>query len=67
MNYLWIIEGAAPGAVPAALSEAGKAPGDIKVLAVDAQDSTIKAIEDGWITDDAEPVLVRHLGQHRPS
>jgi ABC-type sugar transport system substrate-binding protein len=50
MNYLWIIEGAAPGAVPAALSEAGKNPGDIKVLAVDAQDSTIKAIEDGWIT-----------------
>jgi ABC-type sugar transport system substrate-binding protein len=50
MNYLWIIEGAAPGAVPAALGEAGKKPGDIKVLAVDAQDSTIKAIEDGWIT-----------------
>ena len=50
MNYLWIIEGAAPGAVPAALGEAGKKPGDIKVLAVDAQDSTLKAIEDGWIT-----------------
>ena len=50
MNYLWIIEGAAPGAVPAALSEAGKRPGDIKVLAVDAQDSTLKGIEDGWIT-----------------
>jgi ABC-type sugar transport system substrate-binding protein len=50
MNYLWIIEGAAPGAVPAALSEGGKKPGDIKVLAVDAQDSTLKAIEDGWIT-----------------
>ncbi len=44
------IEGAAPGAVPAALGEAGKKPGDIKVLAVDAQDSTLKAIEDGWIT-----------------
>ncbi len=50
MNYLWIIEGAAPGAVPAALGEGGKQPGDIKVLAVDAQDSTLKAIEDGWIT-----------------
>jgi len=50
MNYLWIIEGAAPGAVPAALGEGGKKPGDIKVLAVDAQDSTLKAIEDGWIT-----------------
>lgn len=50
MNYLWIIEGAAPGAVPAALGEAGKKPGDIKVLAVDAQDSTLKGIKDGWIT-----------------
>ena len=50
INYLWIIEGAAPGAVPAALGEAGKKPGDIRVLAVDAQDSTLKAIEDGWIT-----------------
>jgi ABC-type sugar transport system substrate-binding protein len=50
MNYLWIIEGAAPGAVPAALGEAGKKPGDIKVLAVDAQASTLKAIQDGWIT-----------------
>ncbi len=50
VNYLWIIEGAAPGAVPAALGEAGKKAGDIKVLAVDAQASTIKAIQDGWIT-----------------
>jgi ABC-type sugar transport system substrate-binding protein len=50
MNYLWIIEGAAPGAAPAALGEAGKKPGDVKVLAVDAQDSTLKGIEDGWIT-----------------
>ncbi len=50
MNYLWVIEGAAAGAVPAALGEAGKKPGDIKVLAVDAQDSTLKGIEDGWIT-----------------
>jgi ABC-type sugar transport system substrate-binding protein len=50
MNYLWVIEGAAPGAVPAALGEAGKKPGDIKVLAVDAQASTLKAIQDGWIT-----------------
>jgi ABC-type sugar transport system substrate-binding protein len=50
MNYLWIIEGAAPGAAPAALGEAGKKAGDIHVLAVDAQDSTLKAIKDGWIT-----------------
>lgn len=50
MNYLWIIEGAAPGAVPAALREAGKKPGDLRVLAIDAQAATIKAIQDGWIT-----------------
>jgi ABC-type sugar transport system substrate-binding protein len=50
LNFMWIIEGAAPGAAPAALSEAGKKPGDVKVLAVDAQDSTLKGIEDGWIT-----------------
>lgn len=50
MDYLWIIEGAAPGAVPAAFQEAGVQPGKIGVLAIDAQDSTLKAIEDGWIT-----------------
>ncbi len=70
MNYLWIIEGAAPGAVPAALGEAGKAPDDVKVLAVDAQDSTIKAIEDGWITTtlnqcwfDTSPNIARLIGE----
>jgi ABC-type sugar transport system substrate-binding protein len=50
LDYLWIIEGAAPGAVPAAFQEAGKEPGDIGVLAIDAQESTLQAIEDGWIT-----------------
>lgn len=50
LDYLWIIEGAAPGVVPTALAEAGKKPGDIGVLAIDAQEGTIKAIEDGWIT-----------------
>ena len=50
MNYVWIIEGAAPGAVPSAFREAGKKPGDIKVLAIDAQAATLQAIRDGWIT-----------------
>jgi ABC-type sugar transport system substrate-binding protein len=49
MNYIWIIEGAAPGAVPTALKEAGKKPGDVGVLAIDAQATTLKAISDGWI------------------
>ena len=50
MNYLWIVEGAAPGAVPAAFKEAGVAPGKIGVLAIDAQSSTLQAITDGWIS-----------------
>jgi ABC-type sugar transport system substrate-binding protein len=50
MNYLWIIEGAAPGAVPAAFKEANVAVGKIGVLAIDAQDSTLQAIKDGWIS-----------------
>lgn len=50
MSYLWIIEGAAPGAVPAGFQEAGLEPGAVGVLAIDAQDSTLKAIEDGWIS-----------------
>ena len=65
MNYLWIIEGAAPGAVPAGFEEAGLEPGAVGVLAIDAQDSTLKAIEDGWIERDPEPVLVQCLSTGR--
>jgi ABC-type sugar transport system substrate-binding protein len=50
MNYIWIVEGAAPGAIPSAFKEAGVAPGKIGVLAVDAQSSTLQAIQDGWIS-----------------
>ncbi len=50
MDYLWIIEGAAPGAVASSFKEAGVVPGKIGVLAIDAQDSTLQAIEDGWIS-----------------
>ena len=50
MNYLWIIEGAAPGAVAASFKEVGLEPGKIGVLAIDAQDSTLAAIKDGWIS-----------------
>jgi len=34
----------------AAFAEAGKKPGEIQVLAVDAQAATLQAIRDGWIT-----------------
>ena len=50
MNSLWSIEGAAPGAVAASFKEAKLAPGKIGVLAIDAQDSTLQAIKDGWIS-----------------
>ncbi len=50
MDALWLIEGAAPGVVPQAFAEAGKSPGDVFVLSIDALDPTLAAIEDGWIT-----------------
>lgn len=50
MDYLWIIEGAAPGAVESSFKEAGIEPGKIGVLAIDAQDSTLDAISNGWIS-----------------
>jgi ribose transport system substrate-binding protein len=50
VSALWMIEGAGPGAAPAALAEAGKAPGDVFVLGIDALDPTLEAIENGWIT-----------------
>lgn len=50
VDALWMIEGAGPGVAPQALSEAGKAPGDVYVLGIDDLDPTLQAIEDGWIT-----------------
>jgi ABC-type sugar transport system substrate-binding protein len=50
MNYLFIIEGAAPGAVEPAFKEAGVQPGKIGVLAIDAQASTLASIADGYIS-----------------
>jgi ABC-type sugar transport system substrate-binding protein len=50
MDTLWYIEGAAAGVTPSALQEAGKEPGDVFVLAIDALQPTLAAIEDGWIS-----------------
>lgn len=68
MNYVWIIEGAAPGAIPAAFREAGLEPGQVGVLAIDAQDTTLQAIEDGWISAslnqcwfDAAPQIAKRI------
>ena len=50
IDAIWTLEGAAPGSVPTALKEAGKKPGDVRVLAIDLQKPTCLAIKDGWIT-----------------
>lgn len=50
ISAIWILEGAAPGSIPSALREAGKKPGDVKVLAIDLQKPTCLAIKDGWIS-----------------
>ncbi|MCU1658779.1 MAG: hypothetical protein JWO57_3435 [Pseudonocardiales bacterium] len=50
LKALWMIEGAAPGAAPTALTEAGKKPGDLFVLGIDDLAPTLKAVEKGWIT-----------------
>lgn len=67
INAIWTIEGIAPGAIPTALREAGKSPGDIKVLAIDLMKPTCKAIKEGWITStqyqlffDASPLAAKH-------
>jgi len=50
ISVIWTLEGAAPGSIPSALKDAGKSPGDVKVLAIDLQKPTCLAIKDGWIS-----------------
>jgi ribose transport system substrate-binding protein len=50
VDAVWMIEGAGPGAAPTALAEAGKTPGEVFVLGIDALDPTLEAIKDGWIS-----------------
>ena len=50
VDAIWCIEGTCPGGAQAGLQEAGKEPGDIFVLGIDDVDTTIAAIEAGWIT-----------------
>ena len=49
INAIWTVEGGVPGCVKGALQDAGKAMGDIKVLASDLVPGTCEAIKDGWI------------------
>ncbi len=46
----WFIEGAGLSAVPKSLEQAGKKPGDIFTLGVDATPETLAAIESGWVS-----------------
>ena len=65
MNYLWIIEGAAPGAVPAALGE-GRQEARRHQGARRRRPGLDPEGDRGRLDHrDPEPVLVRHLGQHR--
>lgn len=49
INAIWTVEGAAPGAVPTVLKQAGKKPGQVTVLAIDLQAPTRAGIAHGWI------------------
>lgn len=48
-NAYWFVEGAGLAAVPKALQQAGKKPGDIFVLGIDATPATLSALKTGWI------------------
>ncbi|MEV4736833.1 MULTISPECIES: sugar ABC transporter substrate-binding protein [unclassified Microbacterium] len=49
ITAIWCVEGQCPGGVATGLGEAGKEPGDVFVLGIDTVETTISAIEDGWI------------------
>ena len=49
INAVWCVEGQCPGGVPTGLKEAGKKPGDIYVLGIDTVNTTLAALEDGWL------------------
>ena len=49
VSAIWCAEGTCPGAAASALPEAGKEPGDIYVLGLDDVDTTLAAIEAGWV------------------
>jgi ABC-type sugar transport system substrate-binding protein len=50
MNAVWFLEGGGPPTVPAALAQAGKTPGQIYVLAIDALPATLAAVASGWLS-----------------
>lgn len=51
INAIWLFEGFAPSVMPRALAEAGKKPGQLFVLGVDALPATEAAIKSGWVSE----------------
>jgi rhamnose transport system substrate-binding protein len=49
-NAFWFVEGAGVSAVPKALEQAGKKPGEIYVLGVDSTPETLQSVADGWLS-----------------
>jgi ABC-type sugar transport system substrate-binding protein len=50
-NAIWFLEGGTLPAISTGLSQAGKKPGQIFVLGIDAVPTTISAIKKGWISE----------------
>lgn len=49
-NAIWCVEGQCPAGVETGLREAGKQPGDVYALGIDDVETTLAAIEGGWIS-----------------
>jgi len=49
LNAIWCIEGTCPAAAQPGLSEAGKKPGQIFVVGIDDVNTTIDALQAGWV------------------
>ena len=50
MNAIWMVAGGGIAGVEPGLREAGKSPGDIYALGIDDVETTILAIQDGWLS-----------------
>jgi ABC-type sugar transport system substrate-binding protein len=50
-NAIWFLEGGTLPAVQQALTQAGKTPGQIFVLGIDALPTTLADIKSGWVSE----------------
>ncbi len=51
VNAIWFLEGGTLPAISTGLSQAGKKPGQLFVLGIDAVPTTLSAIKSGWISE----------------